>query len=117
MNIEERIIAYISERAGVEAFAIVPDGTRAPERFCTVELTGTNSENYGLLNRRSVTVQSWAQTRDDASNLALSVDACILGMRDHVDDVCAASRESLVNFPDENSKRGRYQATYQLTTY
>lgn len=110
MNIEATIVSYLNSN-GFKAYADVPNPR--PKEFVTVERTGGSGDHVHL-DRPTVAVQAWAETRYKASELMLKVDACMKEITS-LNDVTKCSRNSMYNYPDEN--QARYQAVYDLVTY
>lgn len=110
MNIEAVIIEYMN-KCGLEAYADVPNPR--PAEFITVERTGGPSDNVRI-DRPTIAVQAWSNSRYNASELIMKADAC---MRSLVSDsrVAKCKRNSMYNYPDES--QARYQAVYDLVTY
>lgn len=109
MNIEATIVSYLNGK-GFKAYADVPNPR--PKEFVTVERTGGPSSV--ALDRSTVAVQAWSESRYKASELMLKVDACMKEITS-LNDVTKCSRNSMCNYPDEN--QARYQAVYDLVTY
>lgn len=109
MNIEATIVSYLNGK-GFNAYADVPNPR--PKEFVTVERTGGTSSV--ALDRPTVAVQAWSESRYKASELMLKVDACMKEITS-LNDVTKCSRNSMYNYPDEN--QARYQAVYDLVTY
>lgn len=109
MNVEAAIVAHLRE-GGFDAYADVPNPR--PAQFVTVERTG-GPEQHGI-DRPTVAVQAWAQTRYEASELMKRVDDRMKSLVE-LQDVTKCTRNTMYNYPDEN--QARYQAVYDLVTY
>lgn len=112
VDIEATIIAYL-KNAGYAAYADVPNPR--PETFVTVERTGGGLDSL-VIDRPTVAVQSWANTRLEASKLSMEVDGHLRQMALAIPDVCYVERDSLYNWPDEYGNNARYQGVYHITT-
>lgn len=111
VNIEEIIIAYLSNVFDIETYADVPK--EYPVRFVTVERTGGIRDSL-VIDRPMVAVQCWAETRRDAADFAYKVDDALRSLPAHNKRVTFARRNSLYNFPDPESKKPRYQLVYEF---
>ena len=110
MNIEAVIMEHLNN-AGINATVHIP--RPRPERFVSIERTGGNKSNI-VLDYPMITIQSWAKTRYDASELAASVDVVMLAIPNYYTNICSCTRNSLYYFPDPDSDQPRYQAVYDL---
>ena len=111
MNIEAAVIAHLRS-AGFEAYADVP--TSRPSSFVTVERVGGTADAVAI-ERPTVAVQSWAQTRYQASELALLVDESMRALAE-TPEVTRVSLNSMHNHPDV-SGQPRYQGVYDIVCY
>lgn len=113
MNIEKAVIGYLGPLLpGVTVAGDVPNPR--PAKLVTVERTGGGSEQK-VLDRPQLALQCWAQTREEASELAYQVDV----LMDDIDvntDIPDMKRTGLYNFPDEKGNP-RYQVTFEAVTY
>lgn len=114
LNIEAEVIAYLSANLDCKAYADVP--RERPKRFVTVERTGGTQDLMQAVDRPTVAVQSWAETRLDAYTLADQVDGLMLRMPEATENVMGCARNGLYNFPDPDSRGARYQGLYELVT-
>lgn len=108
-NVEEAVIAAL-RASGLKAYADVP--ADRPERFCTVELTGTSSAARGAIRTCAVAVQSWAPTRYEASELSIEAEPAVLAMDEPW--LMAVEPDNSYYFASSDGLP-RYQATYELT--
>ena len=111
MNIEQTAIKYLEEKLDVPVFADVPK--KRPDEFVTVERAGGSLANV-VIDHASIVIQSWAKTRHDASELAISVD---LAMHCFVDEKGVSNVERNAgpyNFPDPDNTQARYQSLYEI---
>jgi hypothetical protein len=117
VNVEKVFIDFLNDRHAlvelrVEAFADVPKDR--PDAFITVERVGGGFDSV-VLDRASVAVQAWSESRHKASELAYLVDELLLDKVAGLvscDCVTKVTRETLYNFPDETGNVSRYQAVY-----
>lgn len=112
--IEETVIAYLKKKFPDETVvAEVPEGM--PERFITVEKTGSQQLNIGLF-QSTLAVQSWEMSKLGAAELSEEVCEAMRELPDEEDSV-TRSRGSDYDFTDTTTKRYRYQAVFTLTHY
>nr|DAM53587.1 MAG TPA: tail completion protein [Caudoviricetes sp.] len=112
--IEKTVIAYLTKKFPKEKVsAEVPKGM--PERFITVERTGSQQLRVGLY-QSTLAVQSWAMTKMEAAELSEKVCEALRFMPDEEADV-SKSYGSDYNFTDVTTKRYRYQAVFTVTHY
>jgi hypothetical protein len=115
VNIEAAVIQALGAALPVPAFADVPKSR--PASFVTAERTGGTLANVAI-DAATVAVQSWAQGRYEASELAELVDAAMLAIPSGSGAITRCARNSgPYNFPDLDGGMGRYQAVYELTFY
>lgn len=110
VNIETTLIAYLREK-GFSAYANVP--AKRPVEFVTVERTG-GSHDAVAIDRPTVVIQSWSDSRLNASILAYNVNEAML--KCDAEGVMRVSCNSMYNFPDTDSDTNRYQAVYDIVT-
>ena len=112
--IEAIVIKYLKKRLPGESItAEVPRGV--PERFITVERTGSRQLNTGLFES-TVAVQSWELSKYKAAELSALVCDLMREIADYEPSVTKA-RGSDYDFTDTETKRYRYQAVFTLTHY
>lgn len=113
VNVEALLIAALNAVTTLpEAFPDVP-GTR-PAAFITVERVGGGYADVRDLPM--VAVQCWAGSRFEASELAGVVAGELRNLAHVHPQVGRVGIESVVNFPDPDSKQARYQVTATLVT-
>lgn len=110
--IEQIIIDYLWGRLTVPASGEVPHP--APDRFITVEKTGSRTTNR--IETATLAVQSWAESQAGAAALNQAVKAA---MADAVtmDCISAVQCETDYNFTDTTTKRHRYQALFEVVYF
>lgn len=109
-DVEWLVAKALAEDTGLTCALEVPDPR--PDEFVSVELTGGTGSRF----KRDVTlaVQSWAQTRVRAAEIAMEVeDACLLLVR--LPQVFRSVPTETYRFPDPDSAQERYQTTLELT--
>lgn len=113
MNIEAAIIGGLNEALTVGVYADVPK-TR-PDSFVTVERTGGSRDYYGLIDRPTIAVQSWAETRYKASQLANDVDKAMHALVGS-NGITNVETNTITNFPSTDGVP-RYQGLYEITNH
>lgn len=109
MNIEEFIIAYLSEALEVPVSGDVP--SPVPDRFVTVEMTGLTKEDK--ISSATIAVQSWETTRADASDLNDTVIAAMEAMISEP-EISKSALDTSYNYTDITRKKPRYQAVFTV---
>lgn len=105
-NVEAIVIAHLNEGLeSVKAYADVP--ANRPAVFVTVERTG-GAQLDVVREQANIAIQCWAETRHEASELALIVDAIMESVTER-NHVYRYTRNSIANFPDFDSSTPRYQ--------
>lgn len=112
-DIEQIVIDYLTEHLEVPVYAEVPNPR--PEQFVVVERTGGPHKTIGM-DQPLMAIQAWAKTRADAAELAYQVDAVIFSLQDENGRVSYVDRNSMYNYPDEESGCNRYQLVYDMMT-
>lgn len=113
MNIEAEVISHLSNALQIPVYAQPIDPR--PEVFATVERTGGTSMffiDYPLL-----TIQWWAATVEDASELQKTGNAALWAMVNSSDypAICNVVIESTPRYIDPESGQARYQTQAQFT--
>jgi hypothetical protein len=118
MNVESEVINFLNndeylESINVKAYADIPNSR--PKEFISLERV--SGDNYSIiLDRPTLAVQVWADTRAKASNLAYKVND-ILQSLINLQGIQKVKTNSIYNFPDETGKTARYQIVLDLVTY
>lgn len=113
VNVEVLLVGALNAVDGLPGvFAEIPS-TR-PASFITVERVGGGHEDVRDLPM--VAVQCWEQSRFEASELAAVVAHELRGLAHVHPNVGRVNIESIINFPDPDSKQARYQVTATLVT-
>ncbi len=113
VNVEALLVGALNAVDGLpEVFVEVPS-TR-PAQFITVERVGGGHEDVRDLPM--VAVQCWAGSRYNASELAATVAKALRQLAYTHPNVGRVNIESIINFPDPDSKQARYQVTATLVT-
>ena len=113
MNIEAAIISGLNDALTVGVYADVPESR--PLSFVTVERTGGARDAYGLIDRPTIAVQSWAETRYKASQLANEVDSAMHALVGS-DGITSVVTNTITNFPSSDGVP-RYQGLYEITNH
>lgn len=108
-NSEVLLIGYLNadpeiQNDGLEAFPEIPD--ERPGRFITVERTGGQTSR--LMDYPTWAVQVWAEDRNAASDLAVTVGRRLMGGFSLLHEVADVDVTTTYNWPDE-SGQARYQ--------
>lgn len=112
--IELTVISYLKERFPEEQIsAEVPKGM--PDRFITVEKTGSQQLGVGLY-QSTLAIQSWEISKLGAAELSEQVCEAMREIDAYMPEV-TRSRGSDYDFTDTTTKRYRYQAVFTLTHY
>lgn len=110
MRAEEFFVEFLSNALTVPVSGDVP--SPKPERFVTLEQTGSRTENY--IYHPTLAVQAWAETRADAGEL---IDAVKSAMAQAIVEprISSCDLETDYYFPELETKHPRYQAIFQIT--
>lgn len=112
MSIEEFVIHFLGERLDAPVSGDVP--SPKPERFVTVEQTGSGWSNF--IYRNTIAVQSWAESRAAAMALNEQVKAAMAeAAGEPVISRCVL--DSDYNFPQLESNSPRYQAMFEIVHF
>lgn len=112
--IEQLVIEYLRKRLPQEKIsAEVPEGM--PERFITVEKTGSQQLGRGLYSS-TLAIQSWEMSMLGAAELSETVCSILREAPEYVSDVTRATGSDY-DFTDITVKRYRYQAVFTFTHY
>jgi len=112
MSIETRVIGYLTGELSVPVSGDIPHPM--PPKFVTVEKTGGGMANR--LPHATIAVQSWAETRDEADSLNEQTKAAMLGLVS-LDSVSRCALDADYNYTDEETRRYRYQAVFDVAYY
>lgn len=110
--IEEMILNYLSETLDVPV--LMEEAPATTETFVLLEKIGS-AESNGI-SSATFAVQSYAKSLYEAAKLNHAVKGA---MRDAVilDDVISCKLNSDYNYTDEETKRYRYQAVFDIRFY
>lgn len=113
MIIEEIIIAYLSDRMNVMAYAEEPDSDETG--YVVIEKTGSSADE-NMLHTAMVAIKSYGKELIDAMTLN---DAVKEAMQDitSLPGITDVSLNSDYNFTDTQKKKYRYQAVFNITHY
>lgn len=110
---EEYFVAFLNARFP-DAPAFGDEPKDAPPMFLTVEQVGGGVENK--IPRASIAVQSWAGSRDEASQLNLRVIEAMLQAPENP-EISRCALDDTYNFTDTTKKRHRYQAVFEVVHF
>lgn len=113
MNIEAAVIAHLADALGIPVYAQPIDPR--PDVFATVERSGGTATffvDYPLL-----TIQWWAESAQDASELQAQGHAALWDMAESTDYpyICAVDVQGSPRYFDPESGQARYQTQAQFT--
>lgn len=105
-----------SELDGVDVVSTRPDGPDAPKRFVRVVGTGGPGRHMRILQTVQVTLDSYAESKGAAFELARDVDA-VMHALPFTDELVARVHFATTpaDYPDPDITSQRYTATYQFT--
>ncbi len=110
MDVERVVARRLMDATGVKAVLEVPEDR--PREFISVELTGSGPGLYP--KTCSLAVQSWAETRRRAAEIAGLVEQAVYGLADEP-NVFKAYPDGTYRWPDPDSRQERYQTNAELT--
>jgi len=112
MTIEEYVIAALSKTLTFPVSGDRP--TPMPERFHTVEKTGSREEDH--IHTATLAIQSWAESTAAAAMLNDEVKAAMAALI-RCPEISRAECETDYNYPDLTTKKPRYQALFEVIYY
>lgn len=112
MLIEEFVVKYLEDELSVPVSGSEP--TPMPQRFVTVERTGSSCRNK--LRSAAIAVQAWAESLDEAANLCAVVVTTMEAIVSEP-EISRCVLSANYNFTDEETNRYRYQADFDLVHY
>lgn len=110
MDIERTVAQRLNGSTGFEVYIEVPDPR--PDEFITVELTGGQAQRF--IKTPTLAIQSWAQTRKRAYEMAQIVEQACIDLVDE-SNIFTAQPSGTYRWPDPESRQARYQMTLDLT--
>ncbi len=110
MDIERVVGERLADLIGIQAVLEVSDNR--PSEFISVELLGGTGDRF----RRDVSlaVQSWAGTRERASEIARAVEDATPLLTDEP-NIFTAIADNTYRWPDPDSGQERYQTNVELS--
>lgn len=114
MVIEEKLRAFIMDKADIECFFEEPELSFRPDKYYIVEKLGGSERNH--LTTAQFAVQSYAPSMLEAMAMNHAVIEVLKGFS-ILDSVCRCARVSDYNFTDTQTHRYRYQAIFNVTYY
>ena len=114
MTAEEIVIEYLDDvfEGIIPVSGMVP--SPMPEKFVTVEKTGSSEQNF--ITTAKLAVQSWAKSQHDAMMLNEAVKMAMRGIT-ALTEVSACRCSTDYNFTDTTTNRYRYQALFEVVYY
>ena len=110
MNIVSEVIDYLFSTLGVPAYA--EEQHSPPVQYLIIEKTGGGQTN--LINQSTIAIQSYSNSLYNASALNEDVKAAMADMI-ALDGISAVKLNSDYNWTDEETRRYRYQAVFDIT--
>ena len=110
--IEVDVLRYLEGKLSVPVYMSQPE--KPPPRFVFLEKIGSGRTNH--VNRATFAAQSYGENLLDAMKLNEAVKAAMDAITE-LPEITASRLDSDYPFPDEQRKRHRYQAVYDLTHY
>ena len=110
MDVERAVAKRLMDATGIKAVLEVP-GER-PDEFISVEMTGGSADRF--MKTASLAVQSWAQTRMRAAEMARLVEQATFDLTDEP-NIFRAVPNGSYRWPDPDSGQPRSQTNVELT--
>lgn len=117
MMIEALVITYLGTALTEGGTSVPVSGDvplDMPERFVTVEKTGSHEVNH--VKTATLAVQSWAGSRADAAALNELVKEKMAEILTE-DSISSCRCDSDYNYTDTSTKRFRYQAVFSIVYF
>lgn len=111
MDVERVVAQRLMGATGIKAVLEVPEDR--PTEFISVEMTGGTRERL-CIQHASLAVQSWAQTRQRAAEIARLVEHAAPGLTEEP-NIFRAVANGTYRWPDPDSRQARYQTNVELT--
>ena len=111
MDVERVVAQRLMGATGIKAVLEVPEDR--PAEFISVEMTGGTRERL-CIQHASLAVQSWAQTRQRAAEIARLVEQAAPGLTEEP-NIFRAVANGTYRWPDPDSRQARYQTNVELT--
>lgn len=109
MSAESFYIGYLSDALDAPVSGDVP--SPRPQRFVTVEQTGSRQDN--LIYLATLAVQSWAESREAAAELNERVKTAMTASKASP-HVLRCSLATDYNYPELDTRSPRYQAIFNV---
>ena len=110
MDVERVVAKHLMDSTGIRAVLEVPE-TR-PDEFISVQLLGSTGDRFIKVHR--LAVQSWAQTRRRASEIARLVEQATYDLPAEP-NIFDANASGTYPWPDPDSRQHRYQTNLEVT--
>ena len=111
MDVERVVAQRLMGATGIKAVLEVPEDR--PSEFISVEMTGGTRERL-CIQHASLAVQSWAQTRQRAAEIARLVERATPALTEEP-NIFRAVANGTYRWPDPDSRQARYQTNVELT--
>ncbi len=110
IDIERKVASAIAGKTELDVVLEVP--ANRPDEFISVELTGSDGKQFNPTYR--LAIQSWAQSRVRAAEIARLVEEAVYGL-DENEEMFSPGVDGTYRFPDPTSKQERYQTAAHVT--
>lgn len=110
MDVERVVAQRLMGATGIKAVLEVPE--ERPDEFISVEMTGGTGDRF--IRQASLAVQSWAQTRQRAAEIARLVEQATPCLTEEP-NIFRAVANGTYRWPDPDSRQARYQTNVELT--
>lgn len=110
MDVEHMVATRLMDATGIQAVIEVPDDR--PKEFISVQLLGSTGDRFIKVHR--LAVQSWAETRPRAAEIARMVELAAFDL-DEEQNVFRSVANGTYRWPDPDSGQARYQTNLELT--
>lgn len=110
MDVERVVTQRLMGATGIKAVLEVPE--ERPDEFISVEMTGGTGDRF--IRQASLAVQSWAQTRQRAAEIARLVEQATPCLTEEP-NIFRAVANGTYRWPDPDSRQARYQTNVELT--
>lgn len=111
MDVERVVAKRLMDATGIQAVVEIP--AERPDEFVSVEMTGGSGSMF--LKTATLAVQSWAQTRRRAAEIARAVEPAVPGIAEDEPNVFRSVANGTYRWPDPDSGQPRYQTTVEIT--
>ena len=110
MDVERTVAQRLMDATGIKAVLEVPD--ERPDEFISVQLLGGEGDRF--VKEHRLAVQSWAQTRRRAAEIARMVEQAATSLIEEP-NIFGAVANGTYRWPDPDSRQPRYQTNLEVT--